>query len=402
MRGTARVGAAVFAVLFGCSACTTNAAPSVLPSADPSPSPSSSPRPTPAPSPSPSCAERVFGGMSEGQRVGQLFVLGLVTGRLGAPEIAAIRDDHLGSVSFVEKNSAGVAAIRQVADSAQALATRANTAGVGFYVAANQEGGQIQSLTGPGFSTIPSAVQQGMFDPSTLRADAETWGRQLHAAGVNFNFAPVMDVVPAGTDAQNQPIGVLQREYGHDPQTVGSHGVAFLQGMEAAGVTSSAKHFPGLGRVVGNTDFTASVVDDTTTVDDPYLQSFAAAVVAHVPFVMVALATYTRIDPHRLAVFSPTVIGQMLRGALHFDGVVISDDMGAATAVASIPAGQRAIDFLLAGGDMVISKTVAPAEAMYQAVLSRTNSDLAFRGRVDDAVLRVLGAKQASGLLPCG
>jgi len=340
--------------------------------------------------------------MSEGQRVGQLFVLGLVTGRLGAPEIAAIRDDHLGSVSFVEKNSAGVAAIRQVADSAQALATRANTAGVGFYVAANQEGGQIESLTGPGFSTIPSAVQQGMFDPSTLRADAETWGRQLHAAGVNFNFAPVMDVVPAGTDAQNQPIGVLQREYGHDPQTVGSHGVAFLQGMEAAGVTSSAKHFPGLGRVVGNTDFTASVVDDTTTVDDPYLQSFAAAVVAHVPFVMVALATYTRIDPHRLAVFSPMVIGQMLRGALHFDGVVISDDMGAATAVASIPAGQRAIDFLLAGGDMVISKTVAPAEAMYQAVMSRTSSDLAFRGRVDDAALRVLGAKQASGLLPCG
>jgi len=172
--------------------------------------------------------------------------------------------------------------------------------------------------------------------------------------------------------------------------------------MEAAGVTSSAKHFPGLGRVVGNTDFTASVVDDTTTVDDPYLQSFAAAVVAHVPFVMVALATYTRIDPHRLAVFSPMVIGQMLRGALHFDGVVISDDMGAATAVASIPAGQRAIDFLLAGGDMVISKTVAPAEAMYQAVMSRTSSDLAFRGRVDDAALRVLGAKQASGLLPCG
>src|SRR5207244_11394453 len=91
-----------------------------------------------------------------------------------------------------------------------------------------------------------------------------------------------------------------------------------------------------------------------------------------------------------------------LRGALHFEGVVISDDMGVANAVASIPPGRRAIDFLLAGGDMIISKTVAPAEAMYQAVLSRAAPDPAFERLVVASVLRILRAKQASGLLPCG
>jgi beta-N-acetylhexosaminidase len=153
--------------------------------------------------------------------------------------------------------------------------------------------------------------------------------------------------------------------------------------------------------VAGNTDFAAGVVDRVTTPDDPYLQSFAASVSTHVPFVMVALATYRKIDPNNLAVFSPVVIGQMLRGRLHFQGVVISDDMGAATAVASIPPGQRAVDFLLAGGNMIISKTVTPAEAMYRAVLSRATADPAFRQLVAASALRVLRAKQASGLLPC-
>ena len=65
----------------------------------------------------------------------------------------------------------------------------------------------------------------------------------------------------------------LDREFGSDPQTNGEHGVAFIDGMAEAGVASVIKHFPGLGRVVGNTDFTSDVVDSVTTSTDPYLQS---------------------------------------------------------------------------------------------------------------------------------
>jgi beta-N-acetylhexosaminidase len=138
-----------------------------------------------------------------------------------------------------------------------------------------------------------------------------------------------------------------------------------------------------------------------TTSDDPYLRPFQQAIEAGVPFVMVALATYLRIDPHRLAVFSPIVMGHMLRDSLHFAGVIISDDLGAATAVAHIPPGRRAIDYLSAGGDMIISKTIAPAVAMTGAIESRTASDPTFRSLVDDAALRILVAKQGFGLLPC-
>jgi beta-N-acetylhexosaminidase len=347
-----------------------------------------------------SCVDRTFAAMTQPQRIGQLFLLGLRGDRVGPAEVAAIGRDHFGSVWFTETTTTGVEGVRAVADAAQALATPGNTAGVRFFVAANQEGGVIQALQGPGFSTIPSAVDQGRLDPGVLRADARGWGQQMARAGVNLNFAPVMDVVPAGTEQQNQPIGALQREFGNDPATVGSHGVAFLQGMERSGVTTVAKHFPGLGRVIGNTDVTSGVVDSVTTPDDPYLDSFRQAIHAGVPIVMVALATYTKIDPDHLAVFSPVVMG-LLRDTFGFRGVIVSDDLGATVAVADIAPATRAVDFIEAGGDLIISKTLGPAVRMADALLAKTSSDPSFRTRVDDAVHRVLRAKDAAGLLPC-
>jgi beta-N-acetylhexosaminidase len=235
-----------------------------------------------------------------------------------------------------------------------------------------------------------------------LRTQATQWGRELVSAGVNLNFAPVLDVVPPGADAQNEPIGVLKRGYGHDPATVSDHGLAFMRGMTDAGVATTAKHFPGLGRVKGNTDFTSSVVDTETTRTDAYLAPFRDAIAAGIPFVMVALATYQKIEPTTLAVFSPVVMRQLLRDSLAFNGVVVSDDLGATAAVANIAPGDRAVNFLAAGGDLIISKTIAPALAMAAAIRARASTDAAFRSRVDDAATRVLRVKAARGLISCG
>jgi beta-N-acetylhexosaminidase len=247
---------------------------------------------------------------------------------------------------------------------------------------------------------MPSALVQGSWSLSTLRGSATDWGTDLRAAGVNLDLAPVMDVVPQGSAAGNAPIGALDREFGFDPVTNGQHGTAFIQGMAAAGVMTVAKHFPGLGRVAGNTDFTSDVVDNVTTANDPYLNSFRTAIGAGVPMVMVALATYTKIDPTELAVFSPTVM-RLLRNGLGFNGVIVSDDLGEAAAVQAIPAGTRATGFLSAGGDLITSQNLPPAEQMAAAVLAKASGNTAFRATVDAAAQRVLAAKQAAGLLPC-
>jgi beta-N-acetylhexosaminidase len=338
--------------------------------------------------------------MSEAQRVGQLFLVGIAGDPV--PEVAqAVSTYHFGSLLFGSTSTAAAAEIRATTGAVQALASPDATARVRFFIAVNQEGGEVQQLQGQGFSAIPPALAQGTLPSSTLQQQAAAWGRELHSAGVNLDLAPVMDVVPRGTATQNQPIGMLEREFGYDPSTVAPHGVAFIRGMQQAGIATTAKHFPGLGRVLGNTDFTSGVVDTTTAPDDPYLQSFQAAVDAGVPFVMVALATYTRIDPRHLAAFSPRVMQVMLRQQMRFRGVIVSDDLGTAAAVAGIPRAARGIDFIAAGGDLITSESLTAATAMDTAILDTVLADPDFRAVVNSAVMRILDAKQAYGLLPC-
>jgi beta-N-acetylhexosaminidase len=373
--------------------------------------PSQTPGPTASQTPGPTaslalgCASRTLDSLNEGQRVGQLFLLGLANDQLGPDEQAAIETDHFGSVWFTAKSHLGVAGIRAIADAVQRLAPSSaagpGTAGIGFFVGANQEGGLVQALNGSGFSTIPTALVQGSRSTATLRSEAFSWAGQLKAAGINLNFAPVTDVVPLATAAQNQPIGVLDREYGHTAAVAGPHAAAFMEGMARAGIVTVSKHFPGLGRVVGNTDFTSNVVDPVTTSSDPNLGSFRTVIGAGVPVVMVALATYLKIDPDHLAAFSPTVIDQLLRQQLGFRGVVMSDDLGATEAVSAIPPGTRGVEFIAAGGDMIISKTIGPAEEMATAITAMASTNAAFRAQVNEAALRVLELKAAANLLPC-
>jgi beta-N-acetylhexosaminidase len=337
--------------------------------------------------------------MSEAQRVGQLFLVGIA----GAPlaEVAqAVRTYHFGSLLWEGTSTAGVAADRQATRAIQSLASSAATARVRFFVAANQEGGQVQELKGPGYAEVPPALTQGQLPATELQRQAAAWGRELRSAGVNLDLAPVMDVVPSATASQNAPVGALQREFGHNPQVTGAHGVAVIRGLKQAGVATTAKHFPGLGRVVGNTDFSSGVVDTATGPDSSYLRSFQAAIKAGVPFVMVALATYTRMDPHHLAAFSPRVM-RLLRQQLNFGGVIVSDDLGAAAAVAGLSPAARGIDFLAAGGDLITSQSLPAAIAMDRAILARAAHDAAFRATVNSAVYRILDTKQAYHLMPC-
>ena len=383
-------------------AVTTSASRSEV--TQPSPTTPSTSTPTRRPSspavapPAPDPARTALARMTLAQRVGQLFMVGSPATSPSPATLAAVSRLHVGNVMLTGRSYAGTAA---PARTARALRANATAAGVGMFVATDQEGGQVQVLQGPGIPAMPAALSQGGMAPARLQALAGGWGRQLRAAGVNLDLAPVLDVVPGAAAARtNPPVGALGREYGYTPATVASHGLAFAAGMRSVGVDVAVKHFPGLGRVHQNTDTSARVTDEVTTRHDPFLVPFAAAVRAGAPFVMISTATYTRVDPARPAAFSPTVIGGMLRHDLGFGGVVISDDLANARQVSAWTPGARAVGFLSAGGDMVLVVDAAPVAAMQRAVLARAGADATFRAKVDAAALRVLRAKAAAHLLP--
>ena len=339
-------------------------------------------------------AQAIFDQMTEKQRVGQLLMVDCPSTDVASATVAAIKQDAVGAVILDGTTSGGMSAVRQVTSELE----NDNPSPAKLFIATDQEGGEVQRLQGEGYTTIPSAVQQGQLSISSLQSDAKQWGGELVDSGVNVDLAPVLDTVPTG-GGPNPPIGDLQREYGHDPATVGAHGLAFVRGLAAAGVDATVKHFPGLGRVTGNTDTTSDVTDSVTTADDAYLAPFKAAIAAHVPFVMMSTAIYSKIDPGVPAAFSHKIVTDILRTELGFRGVVITDDVGVAKQVAYVSTGDRAVKFIEAGGDMVLTVDATESSAMSAALIDRASSDPAFRKLVDAAALRVLQAKQARGLL---
>ncbi|WP_139220531.1 glycoside hydrolase family 3 N-terminal domain-containing protein [Trujillonella endophytica] len=368
-------------------------------SASPSSGPTSS-SPTTSAAPDPAALleaqlDAVLAGMDRRRQVAQLFVVGVPAADPSDAGTAFIRDTGVGGVFLRGRSAAAATDLAAVTAAWAAL-----TPGLRAWVAVDQEGGAVQTLSGPGFADLPPAVEQGALPPDQLAQLGDGLGASLAAAGITLDLAPVADVVPAGSERRNEPIGAFGRQYGATAAAVVPAAGAVLDGLAAHGVTATVKHFPGLGRVVGNTDDSAGVVDTVTTRDDEQVAVFGTlAASPAAPFVMTSSATYALIDPDAPAAFSPVVVTDLLRGELGFAGVVISDDLGAARAVQDIPPGERAVRFLAAGGTLVLTVTPAVLPAMMDAVLARADADPAFAAQVDAAVRTALRAKVTGGLL---
>ena len=339
--------------------------------------------------------ERIVDGMDASQRVGQLVMAPLFAGDAPNALRHAIVDRHVGSVLLIGNWRSGVAGVRGAVDELQSYAGADSR----LIVATDQEGGQVQHLTGPGFDTMPSAVEQGAMDAGSLRSSAAAWGGQLAQSGVNVDLAPVTDTVP-GDRAANAPIGALDRDFGLDANGNAAHATAFVEGMRDAGVQASVKHYPGLGAVNGNTDFTAEgIVDTTTTSDGAEIGAFHTVIAQARPaMVMMSLATYSRIDPDNPAAFSPVVVDGVLRGGQGFDGVVTSDSLSAA-AVSGTPTDQLGVRFVEAGGDLVCIGQSAYVTPILDGLEAKAKADPAFADKVTRSAKRVVRLKLEMGLM---
>lgn len=396
-RHTVIVAAAV--ALAACTApaqeARTGATPSASATTAATDTPSTSTTPSATVDARAACIAKLAAGMSNRARVGQLLMVGLEPAS-GAPGVkTAVATYGAGGVIFLDGWS-GAATVKSVASQVASYAS-----GPALFVAADQEGGQVQQLKGAGFSVIPSAEQQSRLGSAALTTSATGWAEELRAAGVNVNLAPVADTVPADIGTANGPIGRYHREYGATPEVVTQSVTAFIDGMHAGGVAATVKHFPGIGRIAGNTDTASTgITDNVATVTDPDLAPFAAGIAAGADFVMVSSANYPKIAEGQ-ALFAPAIVTGLLRDRLGYAGVVITDDVGAAAAVAAVPIGNRATGFIAAGGDIVLTARPSDIPIMSKVVLAQAAADPVFADQVAAAVTRVLTLKTARGLTTC-
>ncbi|MGI8694623.1 MAG: glycoside hydrolase family 3 N-terminal domain-containing protein [Geodermatophilaceae bacterium] len=386
-------------LLVAFTACTPNdTAPAVAPTSTTAVIASGTPAPARVDTPPDGCARSALSRLDLAGRAGQVMMVGLeVSDPLGRyDELAAVR---IGNVFLAGRSGAGAATIQAAVRQLQTTAIGAT--GSYLHVAVDQEGGNVQTLRGPGFTDLPTALEQAAAGPDALRTQTSGWASELVTAGITLDLAPVGDVVPEGTALSNPPIGASSRQYGSDPAVVAPLVASVVEAMEEAGLAATVKHFPGLGRVRVNTDTSTGAVDAQTTAEDPALRPFAAGIDAGATAVMVSSASYPQLDPDNLAPFSAAIVRGLLKERLGFTGVVVSDDLGRAVAVSGRTPEQRAVDFVAAGGDLVLTVDVDDAEPMTAALIARSQTDPSFASRLDDAALRVLISKQDAGLLIC-
>jgi beta-N-acetylhexosaminidase len=221
-------------------------------------------------------------------------------------------------------------------------------------VCVDHEGGRVQRFR-EGFSAIPAMRELGrLWDRDrtvardTARAAAYVIGAELAAHGVDFSFAPVLDL-DYGTSSV-----IGDRALHFDPTAVGALGACIVQGFAAAGMGAVGKHFPGHG--YAEADSHVAVPKDERKFAEILrkdLVPFRMTIDAGLAGVMPAHVIYTQVDPEP-AGYSKYWLQEVLRGKLAFKGLVFSDDLsmeGASTA-GGIP--ERARAALEAGCDMVL------------------------------------------------
>ncbi|GAB3237611.1 glycoside hydrolase family 3 protein [Kineosporia babensis] len=391
-------------VLAGCSSSDEPEAqpgqPGVSPTADsrdlPTGTGTASPEATT--DPAEACVQSAVSAMTTAEQAGQLVMAGTPLTDADAV-VPVVKRNHLGSVFLHGRSSRSAAGLKKEINRIPAM--QAGEATIEPLVSIDQEGGNVQSLRGARWGNLPAARKQGEWDPAQLTQETEAWAEDLAKAGITMNLAPVADVVPSGTEDRNPPIGKYGREYGTSSTQVADAVARVTQALQAQNVVATVKHFPGLGRVSLNTDLSANVIDTRTSADDAYLQPFVAGMEAGAGAVMMSSATYDRIDSENRAVFSPTVITELLRGQLGWQGVVMTDDVGAAKAVADVKPGQRAVRFVDAGGDLVLTVEPGLAREMMRALATKGANDADFGDKIEAAATRVLTLKQTAGLLTC-
>ena len=336
--------------------------------------------------------------MSLSEQVGQLLMVAQSSTQPSASGRKTINDLNVGSVVLLGNSTAGRSRTKSLVGQLRSGAGR--TDGVKLLVAVDQEGGLVQRLQGSGFTRIPAARTQAGWSDSTLRAKAKVWSKELGKAGIDANLAPVADVVPSKIGNANKPIGALRRGYGPNPKTVARKTAAVVDGMHAGGTATAAKHFPGLGRVKGNTDDVAKVYDKTTTRHDPLLAGFGAEIAHGTDMVMISSAIYTRIDSKHPATYSSTVMRTMLRKDLGFRGVIVSDSLSGA-ALSKVKVRDRGVRFLSAGGDLALSGSFAQLRPIRAGIMDKAKNNASFRQQVQESATRVVQLKSRQGLSSC-
>lgn len=262
-----------------------------------------------------------------------------------------------------------------------------------LFVAVDQEGGRVSRLQPPHFSQTPTAKSIGnRNDTEYAKQTAALIAKELKAVGINWDFAPVLDV----NNNPNNPV-IGDRSFGDTPDLVARMGTAQIEGYEKdGGILSCGKHFPGHGDTDVDSHLDLPVIaHNRDRMDRIELVPFKAAIQSGISAIMTAHIMFTAIDKDLPATLSPHILKGILRNELGFKGIIITDCLemkGVAKKWGSVEAAILAIE---AGADILLCcHTLTTQRAIKAGLLDAVKSGRIPESRIDESYQRIMAMKK--------
>lgn len=339
--------------------------------------------------------------------IGQMIFVGFKGMDVHAPEIqpflASLKKGHVGGVILFDRdyltkqprNIASAGQVRKLIDDLQAIAPTP------LFVAVDQEGGNVQRFKKEhNVTPMPSAHDMGQGKPEATYALALATGKELKAAGINMNFAPVLDV---NVNPASRGLGDKKRVFSSDASIVAAHATAFTKGMQDAGLAALYKHFPGQGSATADTHYGFSDISNTWSERElePYKDLFKKNFFA---VVLTSSMFNKQLDPDYPCSLSPRVVKGLLRERLGWRGVAMSGDLQMHAISDRFGLDEAIYLALLAGQDIpLIPNNMIYNANMAEKVFTRIKQ-LVAEGKVSHAQIveswqRIIALKQKLGLI---
>ncbi len=260
------------------------------------------------------------------------------------------------------------------------------------FLAVDEEGGQVARISGKEGFSLAAFPDMSKIGASNDKAKAfevgDTIGKYLADLGFDVDFAPVADVL---TNQDNTV--VVRRSFGSDAELVSRMVSEEVKGLKRHGVSPVLKHFPGHGGTAEDSHETKPVLHRTLEeLSETEFLPFAAGIKSGADFVMAGHISVPEIDGDgRPAVFSKTLLTDVLRKQLGFEGIIITDAMNMGAVTTEYDSGEAAVSALLAGVDMILMPE--DFDTAVQAVKGAVENGTLTEKRIEESVLRILTLK---------
>ena len=376
--------------------------------------------------------EALLNAMTLDQKISQMIMPALrtwdsekVTELSGNSALAeALRRHQYGGVILFGQNISSTEQTLRLIDDLQRNNAQV-TGAVPYLIAADQEGGSVARLTMGTRGTGSMAIgATGEAAEGNARSIGQVFGEELEALGINVNLGPCIDVIADLSD-----LGMSTRVFSDDPEVVARLGLAFAEGVGQSNVVTCFKHFPGAG---DGSDYPTSIWLTPEQLEENGLSAYRAAIEGGAEMVMISATTFPLIDDEMImangvtkgywpATLSPKIVNGMLREALSFDGVVMTDalemqqfvtepDTAAAlftgefaTVEHDVQVAEKAInagcDILLLPTDLNSADAARYYDDYITGIAALVENGTIDEARIDVSVRRILTLKERHGLL---